>query len=91
MSARLVLARAALDPGAAIDATDLADEEPQLEVVAGVPAPQRVHAITMAVEVPPPAPLSRWRFFLFYCLVRLAARVYPFQFELYRTRHPWEE
>ncbi len=50
----------------------------------------RERALTIAVEVDPPPEHSRWRFLVFYLLVRLAARVYPFKFEIYRTRQPWE-
>lgn len=91
MSARSALARASIDPLAAVAAYDAAQAEPPLEVVADVEAPERVRrALTLAVVVEPPPPHRRWRFFLFFCLVRLAARVYPFEFELYRTRFPWE-
>lgn len=82
-----ILARAAVDPNAAVAAPE-PDHEP--EVVAGVPAPARERALTLAVEVDPPPTHSRWRFLVFWCLVKLAARVYPFRFEIYRTRYPWE-
>ena len=86
----VALARAAIDPSAAINAARVARAPgPKLEVVAGVPAPQRLRALTLAVEVDPPPEHSRWRFFVFWLLVRLAARVYPFHFEIYRTREPF--
>jgi hypothetical protein len=94
VSSRVTRARAAVDPTAALEVDEEAWlEEPTMEVVAGVPAPERIvraHAMTMAVEVEPPGEFSRWRFLVFYALVRLAAWVYPFQFEIYRTRRPWE-
>lgn len=91
--AQVALARAALDPEAAMEARELADTSPsELESVAGVLAIERtrVHGITMAVEVDPPPEHSRWRFFVFYQLIRLACWFYPFKFEFYRTRQPWE-
>lgn len=92
-SAQLALARAAYDPEAALAAIPEVDQEPvALEVVAGVPALERTreHGLTLAIEVDPPPPFKRWRYFLFYVLVKLAARAYPFKFEIYRTRQPWE-
>jgi hypothetical protein len=53
--------------------------------------PTHVPGTTMAVIVDPPAKHSRWRFFIFWCLVKLAAKVYPFKFELYRTPRLGEE
>lgn len=91
--AQLALGLAALDPEAAMAAIPMVEEESKaLEVVAGVPAIERTreHGLTLAIEVDPPAPYRRWRYFLFYVLVKLAARIYPFKFEIYRTRHPWE-
>lgn len=91
--AELAMARAAYDPDLALVAQDhlVADAAP-LESPLGVPAPERhkEYALTLAVEVEPPRPFRRWRFFLFYCLVKLAAWTYPFKFEIYRTREPWE-
>ena len=87
-----MLASAALDPDAAIAAAPEADEAPvEVETTAGVVAVERVAAMTMAVEVEPVPRHSRWRWFCCYCLLRLAAWVYPFKLELYRTRHPWED
>jgi hypothetical protein len=89
--ARLSLARAALDPEAAILARALVPvASDPVEAPAGVVALERYRGLTLAVEVDPPPPHRRWRFFLFYCLIKLAARVYPFRFEIYRTRQPWE-
>lgn len=91
VDAQLALARAAMDPNAAIAAADVADASPvELEAPAGVPAPQRVHAITMSVEVDQPPPHRRWRFFCMYWLMKLAAWFYPCRVEFYRTRRPWE-
>lgn len=92
---RAALAMAAIAPLQAIEAAPRVDpaDELQLEAPAGVHAPERArrqHGLTLAVEVDPPAPYRRWRYFIFWCLVRLAARVYPFKFEIYRTREPWE-
>ncbi len=64
------LALAALDPNAAIQAVSEA-------------APVVVHVVpTMVVYVKTPPVDSRWRFLLFYLIVKLAARVYRFRFEL---------
>lgn len=89
------VALAALDPNVSLD--DPAQEpwrDDELEVrpepVPGAD-PIRIPAITMAVTVDPPLPYQRWRFFLFYCLIRLAAWVWPMKLELYRTPQPWEE
>lgn len=49
------------------------------------------HAMTLVATVKPPAKVSRWRFSLFWCLLRLAARVYPFNFEIYREPLSWEK
>lgn len=91
--AQLTLARAAFDPEAALEAVEHIDPlAPPIEAPAGVPAPERVrqYALTLAVEVDPPPEYKRWRFFIFYQLLRLACWFYPFKFEMYRTREPWE-
>jgi hypothetical protein len=84
------LAFASVDPNAALRAIDA----PSIDESEGeMPAPFKrgsQHGLTFSVEVDPPPPLSRWRFFVFYCLVKLAAFVYPFRFEIYRTPKPWE-
>lgn len=88
---QVALARAALDPQSAMEAAaHIPDDAAPIEAPAGVLALERHRGLTMAVEVDPPPPYRRWRFFLFYCLVKLAAWVYPFKFEIYRTRQPWE-
>jgi len=86
------LALAALDPNAAVQAVDApAIDGPDVyEVVLPQYPVVKRKGLTLAVEVEPPAPYRRWRFFLFYCLIKLAAWVYPFQFEIYRTAKPWE-
>lgn len=90
--AQLALARAALDPQAALNAAPMAlADSVRAEVVAGVPAPERLRGLTLEVTVEPPAPYSRWRFFIFWVLLKLAARVYRFEFRVHRTREPWEE
>lgn len=92
--AQLTLARAGLNPNAAIAASAAADAAPvALEAPGGIPsiAPRRVRGLTMAVTVDSPPRHRCWRFFLWYILIKLAARVYPFKLELYRTRQPWEE
>jgi hypothetical protein len=95
--ARVLLGSAALDPDSAIAAAPVADEAPvEVESVAGVVAIERVaeieriHGITAAVEVETPAPHRRWRWFICYALLKLAAKIYPFRIEFYRTKHPWE-
>jgi hypothetical protein len=80
-----------MDPNAAIEAAPLAEAASfELEAPAGVVAVERARGITMAVEIETPPPHRRWRWFLSYLLLRLAARVYPFRLELYRTRRSWE-
>jgi len=91
--AELALARAAFDPESAMEAAEYVDHEAApVESPLGILAPERIrqHALTFAVEVDEVPPHRRWRFFLFYCLVKIAAWVYPFKFEIYRTREPWE-
>ena len=91
--AQTALARAAFDPEAAMEACDHIDSlAPTIESPLGVLAPERVrqHALTLAIEVDSPPEYSRWRFFVFYQLMRLACWFYPFRFEMYRTREPWE-
>jgi len=91
--AQLAVARAGFDPNAAIEAAPhLMEDAAPIESPAGVLAPERHrrHALTLDIEVAPPKPYRRWRFFVFYCLVKLAAWVYPFNFEIHRTREPWE-
>jgi hypothetical protein len=91
--AQLALARAAYDPEAAMEAVEHIDPlAPPLEAPVGVLAPERIkqHALTLAVEVDEVPPNRRWRFFVFYQLMRLACWFYPFKFSIYRTRAPWE-
>lgn len=95
--ARVLLGSAALDPDSAIAAAAIADEAPvEVETVAGVIAIERVaeveraHGITAAIEIDTPAPHRRWRWFFCYALLKLAAKLYPFRIEFYRTRQPWE-
>lgn len=83
MSDRRLL-MAALDPNAAISAS-MALPAPTPVVFAPVEETAAYHELTLSVEVEPPKPISRWRFFLFWLLIRLAARVYPFNFEIHRT------
>lgn len=91
LNAQLELARAGLDPDSAIAAADIADQSTiELESPAGVVAIERAPALTIAVEVETPLPTSRWRWFICYTLLKLAARIYPFKLELYRTRRSWE-
>lgn len=87
MSDRFALACAALNPDLAVQAVERmpANSPVELEVVHGVPVSGRRRGLTMAVMVDQPPPHRRWRFFLFWLLLRLAARCYPFQFEIYRT------
>ena len=40
----------------------------------------------MAIEVNKPLAAGRWRWLLCYWLIKLAARVYPFELSFYRTR-----
>lgn len=79
----MTLATAALDPNAAVGVATITSGTIDTEF--RDPPRQRVRALTMSVEVEPPPKHSRWRFFLFWCLVRMAAWVYPFRFEIYRT------
>jgi hypothetical protein len=48
-------------------------------------SPAKKRDASLVVYVDPPSPRSRWRFFLFWCLIKLAARVYKFNFEVYRN------
>jgi hypothetical protein len=86
------LALAAIDPNAAMRAISAPAIDSPLDAEMTTPFIRRGpdHGLTFAVEVETPAPYKRWRFFLFYCLVKLAAWVYPFKFEIYRTPKPWE-
>lgn len=79
-----LIARAAIDPSAAIEATERNPEAAAVPTQAMLRY-RAIPGLTMAVEVEPIPVHSRWRFFVFWLLVRLAARVYPFKFELYRT------
>ena len=38
----------------------------------------------LAVTVRPPMRFERWRFFLWWCLIKIACRIYPFEFQIYR-------
>lgn len=78
---------AALDPEAAIAAASSPDLRPRADERQMIPV-VRVPGLTMAVEVDPPPAHSRWRFLVFWLLLRLACRVYPFKFEIYRTPDP---
>jgi len=84
------LALAAIDPNQALAVPDDVELEPSApdEDFARPRRPKR--PLTLAVTVDPPPKLKRWRFFVFWCLVKLAAWVYPFEFEIYRTEKPWE-
>lgn len=91
--AQLALARAAFDPEAAMEAYEHIDPmAAPIEAPVGILAPERIrhHALTLAVEVDPVPEHKRWRFFMFYQLMRLACWFYPFEFSIYRTREPWE-
>lgn len=81
---------AALDPQAALEvAESIAALPDDLDEDTTLPERKR-YALTLAVTVAPPSPLKRWRFFVFWLIIKLAARVYPFEFEIYRTERPWE-
>lgn len=77
---------AALDPNAAIAATvDNPPRAPGPLVVresASAWAPTHV----LDVELEAVEPISRWRFLVFWLLIRLAARVFRFGFEIRRSR-----
>ncbi len=47
--------------------------------------------ISFAVEVARPPEYARWRFMLFYFLIRMASRLFPFTFEFYSTPEPGDE
>lgn len=85
------LALAAIDPHSAIKVGPVElTESPEYGDPWVRHTPKDDPALTIAVEVETPPPYKRWRFFLFYMLVRLAAWVYPFKFEIYRTPKAWE-
>lgn len=83
------LAMASLDPNAAIAAAARASQpgprvvEPRSAEL--VIADRAAEPFVLAVEVQRPKPLGRWRFFVFWLLIRLAAKVYPFKLEIYRA------
>ena len=41
--------------------------------------------LTVEVVVKRPLGMARWRWFIAFSLIKLAARFYPFHFQLYRT------
>lgn len=89
------LGMAALDPDAAVRVpVDIASRPAgptrHIDGVAASSSTSKPHALTFAVTTSKPARHSRWRFFLFWCLLKLACRVYPFNFEIYREPEPWE-
>ena len=78
------LALAALDPNAAIAASREALVAPAPRVVVShSEAPYE--DLVLSVEVVQPRPTAWWRFAVFWILMRLAARVYRFKFEVRRT------
>jgi hypothetical protein len=86
---------AALDPNAALAAppappTPLSLAGPLGRVVEGLGVTNRPHPATLVATVRGRR-RSRVRFFLFWCLLRLAARVHPFNFELRREPEPYRE
>ena len=79
------LALAALDPDSAIAAigsssVDTVWQEPSRALV-----PALDTRPTLVVDAEIPHQFSRWRFFFFWILIRLACRVYPFKFEIHRA------
>lgn len=88
------LGMAALDPDAAVrvpmSSVALRPAGAARHHAATPDAPPKKHALTLAVTTPKPLHHSRWRFFVFWCLMKLACRVYPFNFEIYREAEPWE-
>lgn len=84
---------AALDPDGAARAPRMPETAQEFHAATGyapTPIAERVPGITMAVVADPPAPYRRWRFFLAWCLLKLAGRIYPFKVEFYRTDRPWD-
>jgi hypothetical protein len=86
------LGLAALDPDRAASAPAYTPAGPSWRDEPSVHLPAaRPHALTLSASVRPPPRHSRWRFFVFWCLLKLAARVYPFNFEIYREPEPGDE
>ena len=79
------LGYAALDPNAAAGAPMPALPTPEWTLSAAPPPPPKRHELTLAAYVDKPRRLQRWRFFIFWLLLKLAARVYRFDFEIYRN------
>lgn len=50
-----------------------------------ITAEVEVKDLTVEVTVKRPTGSARWRWFFAYHLIKLAGRVYPFHFQLYRT------
>lgn len=81
------LAMASLDPDAAIAAISSSSVEavwqaPTTEL-ALAPAVDSRPVLVVDAEIP--QQFSRWRFFFFWMLIKLACRVYPFKFEIHRA------
>jgi len=84
------LALAAVDPNRAIELGPPPEVIEDRPLVIDALREQPKHALTLGVTIAPPLPHQRWRFFLFWLLVKLATRIYGFEFEIYRTPKPWE-
>lgn len=86
------LARAALDPNAAVAAPAPVFEPPRYYVTAPVTVTNQTSSkgldLVLSVEIPKRP--GRARFFVFWVLIKLASRVMKFSFEIYRPRAPWE-
>jgi hypothetical protein len=86
------LGLAALNPDAAAQAEmpDLSAASFWIDDVSSSPALKR-HEMTLVAHVDKPLGFRRWRFLLFWVLLKLAARVYKFDFEIYRNPKPGED
>lgn len=78
------LAMASLDPNAAIAAIQA--QQPQeivIHVAPSVAEEAPYEELMFSIEAPPRRELSWWRFAMFWILLRLAARVVRFKFEIH--------
>lgn len=76
------LALAALDPDAAIAAAARAPAVTPIIRVAPTPDVREDRPLALLKVEVEQRPISRWRFFIFWLLIKLAARVCGFKFEI---------
>ena len=88
------LARAALDPNAAVAAPapvfEVSSERYYVTAPVTVTSQTSSKGLDLVLSVEIPKKPGRVRFFVFWVLIKLASRVMRFSFEIYRPRAPWE-